>query len=603
MLTSSRARSGFHDGDIAWFLNGKLNVSYNCIDRHLASKGEQTAIIWEGDEPGDVRHVTYNELYKETCRVANLMKSVGIRKGDTVCIYMPNSPETVYVMLACARIGAPHTVVFAGFSSESLSSRINDCKARLVFTCNENIRGGRVVSLKRTVDEAVQHCPSVEKVFVLMKTDTQVHMQPNRDFDLREQMDLHRPYCAPEWLDSEDMLFLLYTSGSTGAPKGMVHTQAGYLLYAAMTHKLVFDYRNGDIYACMADVGWITGHSYIVYGPLCNGATTFMFDAMPTYPDSYRYWQCVQRHRITQFYTAPTAIRALMRFPTEPIAHYDLSSLRVLGSVGEPINPEAWRWYFEHVGRKNCAIVDTYWQTESGGHLIAPLPGCTDMKPGSGTFPFFGIELELRHAEDASVVQGNSVTGVLTITKPWPGIARTVFGNHQRYLNTYMRTYKDCYFTGDGATRDHDGFYWIEGRVDDVISVSGHRLGTAEIESALVSHPACAEAAVVGVPHDIKGQTIFAYCLLKQHYNADVDTIAQLKMEVRSRVGAFAQPEFILCVKALPKTRSGKIMRRVLRKIACGEHDQLGDVTTLAEPEVVAALITAVAQMKNKVIS
>eukprot|EP01119_Soliformovum_irregulare_P018032 TRINITY_DN5462_c0_g1_i3.p1 TRINITY_DN5462_c0_g1~~TRINITY_DN5462_c0_g1_i3.p1 ORF type:complete len:579 (+),score=130.13 TRINITY_DN5462_c0_g1_i3:50-1786(+) len=495
---------GFEDGDIAWFLNGELNVSYNCLDRHIEERGDQIAIISEGDEPTEVTKLTYKQLLKETCKFANVLKSLGLRKGDCAALYMPNCPEAAIAMLACARIGVVHSVVFAGFSAESLAARVNDAKCKVIITSDELKRGGKVVPLKKTVDEALKHCPTILNCIVLQKTKGNVSMIPDRDIWWHDAVINQRPFCPPERMNSEDTLFLLYTSGSTGAPKGMLHTQGGYLLYASITHKYAFDIQLGDVYACVADVGWITGHSYVVYGPLCNGTTTVMFESVPTYPTPARYWEMVEKHRITQLYTAPTAIRTLMTFGNEHVKKHDRSSLRILGSVGEPINPEAWKWYYEVVGEERCAIVDTFWQTESGGHLLTPLPAATPTKPGSATLPFFGIHPVVL-SNEGQVLEGNEVSGVLAICKPWPGIARTVYNNHLRYLNTYLHVYRGYYFTGDGVTRDSDGYYWISGRVDDVINVSGHRMGSAEVESALVSHPKCAESAVVGVPHDIKG--------------------------------------------------------------------------------------------------
>lgn len=590
------SRGNFEKGDIAWYLNGKLNVSFNCIDRHIAAgKANDNAIIFEGDEPGDVQHITYQKLLEETCRVANAMKAHGVRKGDTVCIYMPMVPEIAYVMLACARIGAPHSVVFAGFSAEALRDRILDANSKWVFTTNEGKRGGKTLKLKSIVDDACDAAPCVERVFSFSRTDTVVPMKPGRDVDMTKEVMNHRPYCPAEVMDSEDTLFLLYTSGSTGKPKGVVHTTAGYLVWTSMTHKLVFDYQPGDVYACVADCGWITGHSYILYGPLSNGATTLMFESSPLYPNPGRYWDMVERHKITQFYTAPTAIRALMAHTLDHVNKYDLSSLKVLGSVGEPINPEAWRWYHENIGKKKCAIVDTYWQTETGGIIVTPLPGATPTKPGAATFPMLGIELKILDPATGDVVEGNDVSGVLVVTKPWPGITRTVYNNHERYLNVYMRPYPGKYFTGDGCTRDKDGYYFITGRVDDVMNVSGHRLGSAEIESALVAHEYCAEAAVIGFPHAIKGTGICAYVSPVLSVDvAEEDMISALRLAVRGGIGPIATPDMIVITPGLPKTRSGKIMRRLLRKIASGESDSLGDISTLADSSVVSKLIEKV---------
>jgi acetyl-CoA synthetase len=580
----------FKDGYHTWFSGGQLNVSENCLDRHLATKGDQAAIIWEADKPGETRTLTYREVHRETCRVANILKNRGVRKGDRVAIYMPMIPEAAIAMLACARLGAVHSVVFGGFSAESLRDRILDSDCRVLITCDEGMRGGKMVPLKSTADAALAHCPDVHSVLVYRRTGGPVTMKAGRDLWWHEQVASRRPYCAAVPVDSEDLLFLLYTSGSTGKPKGIAHSSAGYLLFAAMTHKYVFDYREGDIFACMADVGWVTGHSYVVYGPLCNGGTTFMFEGIPTWPDSGRYWDMVQRHRITQFYTAPTAIRAIMRDGDEPVKKYDRSSLRVLGSVGEPINPEAWRWYFETVGESRCAIVDTFWQTETGGHMITPLPGATPMKAGSATLPFFGVVPALLD-EKGVEIHGNDVSGVLVFKHGWPAIARTIYGDHQRYLETYFKPFPGYYFTGDGCRRDADGYYWITGRVDDVINVSGHRLGTAEVESALVAHHAVAEAAVVGYPHEIKGQGIFAYVILKGGHAESPELVTALKNECRHHIGPIATPDKILITPGLPKTRSGKIMRRILRKVAAQDTGNLGDVTTLADPSVVQQLV------------
>jgi acetyl-CoA synthetase len=580
----------FTAGYMEWFGGGRLNVAENCIDRHLAKRAAQVAILWEGDEPGDVRRITYAELHREVCRLANALKTRGVKRGDRVAIYMPMIPEAAYAMLACARIGAVHSVIFAGFSAESVRDRVLDSDCRVLLTADEGLRGRKKVPLKRTTDEALAACPNVHTVLVHKRTGEHVPMTPGRDLWMREAMDAERPFCPAEPMDSEDLLFLLYTSGSTGKPKGVAHATGGYLLYAAITHKYVFDYREGDIYACMADVGWVTGHSYIVYGPLANGATTFMFEGIPTYPDAGRYWDMVERHKITSFYTAPTAIRAIAKEGDELPRKYDRSSLRVLGSVGEPINPEAWRWYYEVVGEHRATIVDTFWQTETGGHMITPIPGVTALKPGSATLPFFGVEPAVLD-EKGNELKGDGVSGILAFKRSWPGIARTIYGDHQRFVNTYFKPYPGYYFTGDGCRRDEDGYYWITGRVDDVINVSGHRLGTAEVESALVAHPACAEAAVVGYPHEIKGTGIFAYVILKSGFAENHELIKALKDEVRKIIGPIATPDKILITPGLPKTRSGKIMRRILRKVAAQETDNLGDITTLADPGVVQALI------------
>ncbi len=577
-------------GSSTWFAGGQLNASVNCLDRHLERRGDQVAILWEGDEPGDVRRLTYRDLHAEVCRFANALAARGVRKGDRVAIYMPMVPEAAVAMLACARLGAPHSVIFGGFSADSVRDRVLDADCRVVITADEGLRGCKVVPLKKTVDHALNECPAVHTVFVLRRTGGAVRMHAARDVWWHDAVAAQRPYCPPAVLDSEDLLFLLYTSGSTGQPKGIAHSTAGYLLYSALTHKYVFDHREGDVYACMADVGWITGHSYIVYGPLVNGATTFMFESIPTYPDAGRYWDMVERHRITQFYTAPTAIRAIAKEGDEHPRRYDRSSLRVLGSVGEPINPEAWRWYFDVAGDSRCAIVDTFWQTETGGHMITSLPGVHVMKPGAATHPFFGVEPVVLD-EKGQEVPGNDVSGVLAFKRPWPGIARTIYGDHQRFINTYFKPFPGYYFTGDGCRRDAEGCYWITGRVDDVINVSGHRMGTAEVESALVAHEACAEAAVVGFPHDIKGQGIFAYVIIKEGYADNAETVAALKASVRTIIGPIATPDAILIIPGLPKTRSGKIMRRILRKIAANDTANLGDITTLADPAIVEQLI------------
>jgi acetyl-CoA synthetase len=583
----------FEDGQVAWFLNGRLNACYNCVDRHVASRGDQVALIWESDSPGQGSKVTYRQLQREVCRLANVLRHNGVRKGDRVAIYMPMILETVYAMLACARIGAVHNVVFAGFSAESLRDRINDANCTAVITADEGVRGGKLIPLKRTVDEAVMACPTVKTVFVARRTGNKVPFYPQRDIWLREAMDGERTYCPVEHQDSEDTLFLLYTSGSTGRPKGVAHTTAGYLLHASLTHRYVFDYHDGDVYACVADVGWITGHSYVVYGPLCNGATTVLFESVPLYPDAGRYWDLVERHKVTQFYTAPTAIRAIAREGDDFVKRHDRSSLRVLGTVGEPINPEAWRWYHDVVGEGRCPIVDTWWQTETGGIMITPLPGAIALKPGSATLPFFGIDPVLLDEQGKEIEDANR-PGLLAIKRPWPGMARTIQNDHQRFIQTYLRPYHGYYLTGDGCRRDEDGYYWITGRVDDVINVSGHRLGTAEVESALVTHPGCAEAAVVGYPHDIKGQGIFAFVILNEGWAESTELLGELKNEVRHHIGPFATPDVVLIAPGLPKTRSGKIMRRILRKIAAGDTSDLGDTTTLADPSVIDALVAKV---------
>ncbi len=579
-----------NEGKIEWFKGGKLNVAYNCVDRHVEKRGDQVAILFEGDEPGDNRSITYKELQIQVSKMANVLKDNGVKKGDRVAIYMPMIPESAYAMLACARIGAIHSVVFAGFSAEALRDRINDAEAVAVMTADEGLRGTKKIPLKQTVDAAIAECPSVNKVFMHRHTGADVAFNDSVDLWLNEACEAASDDCPVEPMDSEDFLFTLYTSGSTGKPKGLAHGTAGYLLYAAVTHKYVFDYREGDIYACVADIGWVTGHSYVVYGPLCNGATTVMFESIPTYPDCGRYWDMVERLKINSFYTAPTAIRAIARESDDLVTKYDRSSLRVLGTVGEPINPEAWRWYYELVGESRCTIVDTWWQTETGGHMITPIPGATDLKPGSATFPFFGVNTVVLD-DQGNEIDGNGVSGLLAIKSSWPSQARTIYGDHERFMNTYLNPYKGYYFTGDGCRRDEDGYYWITGRVDDVINVSGHRMGTAEVESALVEHDACAEAAVVGFPHDVKGQGIFAYVILNEGFEESDDMVKELKNKVREIIGPIATPDVIIITPGLPKTRSGKIMRRILRKIAAKETDSLGDTSTLADPSVVEKLI------------
>ncbi|MDC3087365.1 acetate--CoA ligase [Paracoccaceae bacterium] len=579
------------DVSIKWFEDGVLNVSENCVDRHLEKKSEEVAILWEGDELGVSKKITYKELYENVCRFGNVLKDRGIKKGDRVILYMPMVPEAAYAMLACARVGAIHSVVFAGFSPEALASRIIDCGAKAVITANEAPRGGKQTPLKKNVDEALDISGDIISL-VLRRTSTEVSMKEGRDFWLNDLMETANTFCSPEPMSAEDPLFILYTSGSTGKPKGVLHSTAGYILYASMTHKFVFDYNDGDIYWCTADVGWVTGHSYIVYGPLANGATTLMFEGVPTYPDASRFWQICEKYKVNQFYTAPTAIRALMGLGDEFVNKNDLSSIRILGTVGEPINPEAWEWYNRVVGKNNCPIVDTWWQTETGGILITPLPGATTTKPGSATLPFFGIEPAVLDPNSGKEITDQECEGVLVIKDSWPGQMRTVFGDHERFVSTYFNDFKGYYFTGDGCRRDNDGYYWITGRVDDVLNVSGHRMGTAEIESALVAHPRVNESAVVGFPHAIKGQGIYAYVSLMSGEESSDELLKELQNWVRKEIGPIAKPDIIQFSSGLPKTRSGKIMRRILRKIAEDDFSNLGDTSTLAEPGVVDDLIT-----------
>ncbi len=580
----------FPKGEIKWFDGGKLNVSVNCLDRHLEKRGDQPAIIWESDEPSVDKTYTYKELHAEVCRFANGLKSLGVQKGDRVCIYMPMVAEAAIAMLACTRIGAVHSVVFGGFSADALKDRLIDSETKLLIVTDESVRGGKTVPLKANADKAVASAPLVEHMLVIKRSGGDVGWTEGRDVWYHELAATVSADCPAEEMDAEDPLFILYTSGSTGKPKGVVHTTGGYLLHAAMTHKYVFDYHDGDVYWCTADVGWVTGHSYIVYGPLANGAQTVMFEGVPTYPDASRFWRVVEKHKVNIFYTAPTAIRALMAKGEEPVNDCDLSSLRILGSVGEPINPEAWEWYHRVVGKNRCPIVDTWWQTETGGVMLTPLPGATDLKPGSAMQPFFGVEPALVDNEGNEVL-GNPAEGILIIKKPWPGMFRTLYGDHQRFIDAYFANYPGNYFPGDGARRDEDGHYWITGRVDDVINVSGHRMGTAEVESALVLHEAVAEAAVVGFPHEIKGQGIYAYVTLMDGVETTDELMKELVQHVRKEIGPIASPDIIQWAPGLPKTRSGKIMRRILRKIAENLIDELGDTSTLADPSVVDDLV------------
>jgi len=577
------------DLHIRWYEDGTLNASANCIDRHLKDKANDTAIIWEGDDPNDSKTITFQELHDDVCRMANVMKANGVKKGDRVTIYMPMIPEAAYAMLACARIGAVHSVVFGGFSPESLAGRINDCKSTFVITADEGIRGGKPIPLKANTDEALKQCDHVDHVLVVRRTGGDIQWEEGRDIWYHEAAEDAAATCEPEEMSAEDPLFILYTSGSTGKPKGVLHTTGGYMVYASLTHQYVFNYKPGDVYWCTADVGWVTGHSYIVYGPLANGAITLMFEGVPNYPDNSRFWQVVDKHKVNIFYTAPTAIRALMREGDTPVTQTDRSSLRLLGTVGEPINPEAWGWYYDVVGEQRCPIVDTWWQTETGGILITPLPGATPLKPGSATKPFFGIQPAL--VDDKGETLEGATSGNLVILSSWPGQMRTVFGDHDRFLQTYFSTYPGQFFTGDGCRRDEDGYYWITGRVDDVINISGHRIGTAEVESALVAHEKVAEAAVVGFPHEIKGQGIYAYVTPMAGEEFSDDLRKELIAQVRKEIGPIASPDVIQHAPGLPKTRSGKIMRRILRKIAENDFGNLGDTSTLADPAVVEELI------------
>ena len=577
------------DVHIKWYEDGTLNASANCLDRHLETRGDKTAILWEGDDPADAKHITFKELHAQVCRFANALKARGVNKGDRVTIYMPMVPEAAVAMLACARIGAIHSVVFGGFSPDALAGRIKDCGSTVVITADEGIRGGRPIPLKANTDKALAACPDCTTCFVVRRTGADIAWQDGRDVWYHEAVEVADPACPPTEMNAEDPMFILYTSGSTGKPKGVLHTTGGYMVYASMTHHYVFDCKDEDIYWCTADVGWVTGHSYILYGPLANGATTLMFEGVPTYPDSGRFWQVVEKHKVTIFYTAPTAIRALMREGDAPVKKWDRSSLRLLGSVGEPINPEAWMWYRDVVGDGRCPIVDTWWQTETGGILITPLPGATTTKPGSATMPFFGVEPVLVDNENNELT--GAIEGNLCINRSWPGQMRTVYGDHQRFIDTYFSTFEGRYFSGDGARRDEDGYYWITGRVDDVLNVSGHRMGTAEIESALVAHPKVAESAIVGYPHDIKGQGIYAYVTLNADEAPSDELRTELRNWVRQEIGPIACPDLLQWAPGLPKTRSGKIMRRILRKIAADDFSELGDTSTLAEPSVVEDLI------------
>ena len=575
--------------NIKWYYDGTLNASANCIDRHLDKKGNKTAIIWVGDDPSNHKKISYKELHKNVCKVANGLKSIGIQKGDRVTIYLTMIPELAYTMLACARIGAIHSIIFGGFSPDSIATRINDCESDYVITADEGVRGGKIIPLKKIADEAMMQCPNVKKCIVVKRTGNQVNWDNERDISYDEMLSGVSDKCVPEEMNAEDPLFILYTSGSTGKPKGVLHTTGGYMVYASMTHQYIFDYKNRDVYWCTADIGWVTGHSYIIYGPLSNGATTIMFEGIPNYPNSSRWWQIVDKYKVNIFYTAPTAIRALMREGDDPVKKTSRKSLKLLGTVGEPINPEAWMWYYNVVGGKRCPVVDTWWQTETGGILISPQPGAINLKPGSATKPFYGIKPVI--VDESGKVLKGACKGRLCMAQSWPGQMRTVYGDHQRFIDTYFSQFDGKYFSGDGCRRDKDGYYWITGRVDDVIIVSGHNLGTAEIESAFVAHPKVAEAAVVGYPHDIKGNGLYCYVTLNVGENHDADLERELKLWVRKQIGPIATPDYIQFSPGLPKTRSGKIMRRILRKIAANEHEQLGDTTTLADPSVVKSLV------------
>ena len=586
----SAGQGDFNHVNHQWFAGGKLNAAWNCLDRHLETRGSKTALIWAKDEPGEYQHISYQDLYAQVCKTANMLEAHGVKKGDRVCIYLPMIPELVYSVLACARIGAIHSVVFGGFSSEALRGRIEDAECAVVITANEGLRGGKKIPLKTITDEAVKGLNFVAKVFVVNRTDTP-WTQHKVDVVWNDEIKKYRPVAPAPAHDAEDPLFILYTSGSTGKPKGVLHTTGGYLTYASYTHQYVFDYHEEDVYFCAADVGWVTGHSYIVYGPLSNGATCVLFESVPNYPDAGRYWQIIQDLKVNIFYGAPTALRALAQMGDEPVKRYDRSSLRILGSVGEPINPEIWKWYHDVVGEGRCDIMDTWWQTETGGILMTPIPGVTPTKPGSATFPFFGVEPMIVVPETGVELKGNKVEGALCLKRSWPGQARTIYKDHARFVETYFTQYKGLYFTGDGCRRDEDGYYWVTGRIDDVLNVSGHRLGTAEVESALVEHEKVVEAAVVGFPHDIKGQGIYAYVVVYPDVVESKELIEAIKDSVRNSIGRFAAPDVIHITKGLPKTRSGKVMRRILRKIAAHEYLGLGDVSTLADPTVVEALV------------
>ena len=583
------SRTDIEQGQAAWFEGGKLNVAVNCIDRHLVERADQTAIIWEGDDPSDDDHISYTQLHEQVSRLGNVLRQRGVKKGDRVCIYMPMIPEAAYAMLACARIGAVHSVVFGGFSPDALKDRILDSDCQVVITADEGLRAGKAIPLKANTDKALANCPDVHTCLVVRRTGGSIDWRDNRDIWYQESMESVDQDCAPEIMDAEDPLFILYTSGSTGKPKGVVHSTGGYLLMAAMTHKYTFDYKDGDVFWCTADVGWVTGHSYILYGPLCNGATTLMFEGVPTYPDASRFWQVIDKHQVNQFYTAPTAIRSLMAYGDDFVSSSSRSSLKLLGTVGEPINPEAWDWYHRVVGESRCPIVDTWWQTETGAHMLTPLPGAVALKPGSATKPFFGVQPVLLDTENREIEGAGE--GLLMIKASWPSQIRTIYGDHQRFVETYFKPYAGYYFTGDGARRDEDGYYWITGRVDDVLNISGHRMGTAEVESALVLHEKIAEAAVVGYPHDIKGQGIYCYVTPMNGVEPDDELRKELIALCVREIGPIAKPDIVQWAPGLPKTRSGKIMRRILRKVAANELDSLGDTSTLADPAVVDELI------------